>query len=328
MNVVTLNGQARAAEKKMNHIKSRLLVLIAISGMTVSSAFADGVGASGFVDVQLGWDNTNDYTGTAVADGALYFSKTLGNGEVKLDLPFAINNADTAQLDVGVEGDGIAPAPARYTGQAYVAYKYESGLRWKIGQWDTSFGYELNDSADLFFTDYGLLWNRNPVVHQGALVGYDLNSEMGLNFYAAAPSNAGTLLGSVAKDDLQFGAQFTYAGAIRLATGLLMTDADNMYFDLVVGKDIGSLVLDVEANGLKVAGGDMTIGVLAHAVYNLSETTALGLRFEHETTGDGQTQLAVGPRFAMSKDLNVKFEYLNNFTNEVQSLTVSAVHRF
>lgn len=278
----------------------------------------------GFVDSQFHWSNTKaNSRGIHLHDGAIYFSHALGGSDLKIDVPFRLMTAGSPNLSIGM-----------VRGQAYVAHTYENGFRWKMGQFDTSFGFEMNDSADVFFTQQGSVYNfTDPFVHLGLLAGYDLSKDMGINFIVGAPKDAG----ASGSSNGQFGLQFVKTGDMRFAIGGLMNKPNgaekfSIYGDMTVGATLGDFDIDLEVN-YTMLGDAMNpdaltdqlsgLGALLNLQYKLSDTVAIGYRGEFvtglgrmdpygtdTTTMKQQMTGAIGPRFQMTKNMQVKVNYL------------------
>lgn len=243
---------------------SAIFSMIFFSPSVLSAAPAP-VQIGGYVNPELSYSTFDGAppAGLNRVEGAVYLGASDAGVEAKLDLPLTL----TAGKNFAV---GIDKA------QAYVAQKLDGGFRWKVGQWDTTFGYELNDSVDVFFSQQGLVFSVNPVVHTGLLLGYDFNPELSLNVYAATPADSGPVAHGV---DPQFGAQVVYVGAFRAAAGALKMP-DNLYADVVIGKDFGDLALDAEYNVTRVPKHDAQMGYLLHATYAVNPTVKAGVRAE------------------------------------------------
>jgi hypothetical protein len=301
-------------------------VLAAMSSLVVVSAVSadDGLKVGGFVDPQLiyrdvGTTETEMSFQSVLNDGAVYFSKSLGEGSVSLDLAFGdiqFSEYNTAPAGVGLFGtSGTAKS------QAFVAYKYSNGISWKFGQFDGIFGHERNDTVDVFFASQGQVFTLQPRVHQALLVGYDVSSALAVHAYVGGSDGSGwARRPTVGQGNAQIGAKVAYNDAFRVSLGGWMeserfaADAAAMFINVMAGMDFGDLSLDVEYDMLNtgVDGADAQTAIGAYVGYSLGETTKLGARFTTNTNDSdadaeaGTTQISVGPSFAMTKDLNVK----------------------
>jgi hypothetical protein len=277
---------------------------IGLTAARDARAGGDALKVSGFVDAQ--YQSAGIDSSFVVQDSALYFSKTMSSGEVMLDLPLSsARNADNPHFSVGL---GKA--------QAYLGYKYESGLSWKIGQFDTPFGFELNDTKDITFSTQGLVYGVIPVVHTGLLVGYSLSDSVGIKLLAANHHDLGTMAGLTP----DWGGQLTAnVGSIRSSAGLLVTDknsGEEFLIDLLLGTTLGDLALDgwVDIKKVNNKAGTTTLGTgyFLQAIYGLSDKLSAGVRGEltkNIGVNDTVTQLTVGPQYALTKELKFRADY-------------------
>ncbi len=275
---------------------SAIFSMIFFSPSVLSAAPAP-VQIGGYVNPELSYSTFDGapLAGLNRVEGAVYLGASDAGVEAKLDLPLTL----TAGKNFAV---GIDKA------QAYVAQKLDGGFRWKVGQWDTTFGYELNDSVDVFFSQQGLVFSVNPVVHTGLLLGYDFNPELSLNVYAATPADSGPVAHGV---DPQFGAQVVYVGAFRAAAGALKMP-DNLYADVVIGKDFGDLALDAEYNVTRVPKHDAQMGYLLHATYAVNPTVKAGVRAEllsRSSSAYRTVGATVGPHIKLTGAAVLKVNY-------------------
>ena len=222
---------------------------------------------SGFIDAQFQATSRHSFNGTSnqnsrgfsIHDGALYVSKSVGNGEAKLDIPFSLRDkggktigsgTDSTGANVSVTaGNGVDFDIATVRAQAYVGQKYENGLRWKLGQFDTSYGFEVNDTVDIALSRQGYVYNyTDPFVHTGLQVGYDFSPTYGMNLLAANRKDSG-----LQRDDrLQYGIQFVSTSVFRWSLGGLYQKAlnglDDLYADLTIGSTFGNTAVDAEVS--------------------------------------------------------------------------------
>ena len=302
----------------------RILCSIALISTSLAYAGDDAMSVGGFIDTQYQWNNSGSPTGVVVNDGAVYFSKKSGDAEAKVDLPF--HNTDAGNNSVHI-GEGKA--------QAYLSYTCpKSAVSTKLGQFDTIFGFELNDTKDVFFASQGLVFNQAiPVTHRGALVSIPASSTVTLNLMGAADSSTGVLNGT----NPDWGAQVTSSGPVRLAAGALYRKSENesgksFYLaDFVVGTDMGAWTIDAGFDMRREADATTTGKTyLAHLVYKMDDKMSLGARGEllKEMSGfDSQLALTVGPKIALTKELSAKVNYTHSSVKAVtggESVTTHA----
>jgi len=282
---------------------------------------ADGIKLGGFVNPVYNWAKGTPATNTfGINDGAIYLGKTLGMGEVMVDMPFSSN----------VMGDGSVDIVAGFAkAQAYVNWKYENGFSWRLGQWDTPFGVEANDSADRFFSKAGGIKAHLPTVHSGLLIGYDFSDTMGLHLIVANPHDTGLMTDG----NPDYGAKLsTNMDGMKAALGFLYKTpavGDSTWLvDVVVGTQMDMLTADIQALIRK----DSNLGLGLHLGYGVTEDMKLGVRFEYDKEGDANTiGLGIGPKWTLSKDMTAGVSYYMakpNVGDMTHSAALSAVHRF
>jgi hypothetical protein len=300
-----------------------------MSAMLIGGAAmaADGIKLGGFVDAGWMWKKATPDTNTfAIMDGALSVGKTMGMGEVMLELPLTASNAADNTLAIG--GDET---------KAYVSWKYDNGFMWKMGQFDSLFGMEASRSADRFFSSKSKMYSLTPSNHLGLMVGYDFSDALGLGLALANPTGKGTM----ENGNLDIAVKLnTKSDGFHVSLGALFSqavgqDAD-MAFDIIAGTKMDAMTFDVEAWISKPNVGDTGFGVLGMFTYGMDEMVSLGARVEWAsklyTEGD-LIGLAVGPEFAMNKEFKVRAEYgLQKYDvtgqDPTHMISLSAVHRF
>lgn len=284
------------------------------------------VKVGGFVDTQMniGLGDAQTY-GFTLNDGAVYLSKELSGSKVMVDLPFRLasgtpNGGGSPNFELGI-----------VRGQAYVEHKYANGFRWKLGQFDTSYGFEVNDTVDVAFTSQGIIYNNtDPFVHMGMQLGYDFTDKLGMNILVGAgPQDSGFM----AKNEKpSFGLQFVSTADFRWSLGTIMDmvtavsdnkSALDMYFDVTLGKNLGNLAVDLEFNykmakSIQVGAADAMadqkrMGILANIMYSFNETLSAGTRIEYASQMNASTdknlRVIVGPQMQMTPAMKVKFDY-------------------
>jgi hypothetical protein len=272
---------------------------------------------SGFIDAQFQTLlSDSNSPGFVVQDGALYLSHSLGNGEAKLDLPFQM---------LGTGGNSNF-AFANAKAQAYLTHACGSHITAKIGQWDTPYGVEVNDTADNFFSRQGLVYATNPVVHTGALLAYAPNDRFTANFFAANPHDTGNANGK----NLEYGTQWSLGGPVRASVGAMLTrlkgtSITNHYYDGTLGATFGKFSLDFEANFLRTSDAPLyDRRYLALLVANFTDRYSFGVRAEYadlkENTATSQsvqkqTELFVGPQIVLTPASRVRADFTWDHTD-------------
>jgi hypothetical protein len=303
---------------------------VVVSSLAIVSAAQaeDGFKAGGFVDPQLQY--TQNVGARAVLnDGALYLTKSLGDGMAMIDLTFN-------DLTVNGKQDDLQS-------QAFVAYKYSNGFSWKFGQFDGIFGFERNDTVDSLFANQGGAYALQPKVHQALLVGYELSKALNVHAYVGGSDGtglAGNLVnqaaGAGASTNPQIGAKVSFTDAFRLGVGGYMeseqvaADASAMFLNATAGMNFGDISLDAEYSmyNTGVDGVDATTGVGVYAGYTMGDNNIMA---RWTSVGDVMG-ITVGPNFGMTKDLAVKINvnYDINSATEVNTaaLAVATTYRF
>ncbi len=143
---------------------------------------AESLKVGGFVDAQF--HTTNDYSlteGVTIHDGAVYVTMKSGKTEAKLDIPFKAN------FDIASNStEGANFALGRTKMQAYITHAYDFDFSWKLGQFDTIYGFELNDSPDLVLSRQGFIYNNMiPFMHSGLLLSYKFANYFTFNALAS-----------------------------------------------------------------------------------------------------------------------------------------------
>lgn len=311
--------------------------LFAVSALLAgSSAMAtDGLKMGGFVDGA--YKSAGAVSSFFLHDAAFYMGKTMGMGEVMLDLPVAYL-AETAGNDFTV---GFSKA------QAYVNWKYDNGFRWKLGQFDALLGYEAADSADRVFAVAGSVSGMFGSTHTGLVVGYDMSDALGLDLLLANQQDKG--FRNAGDNPFDWGFKLTTkSDSFTAAVGGVFNKnaGDNQAMGWtfnVMGEtktEMMTLALDVALKKAAAATGttvNTAMGFMALADFELAENTTWGLRPEYvksaETDAKADIKVATGPSFKMSKDFTVRPEY--TFSKNMASgskahhdFVLSAVHRF
>lgn len=312
-----------------------------LSAMLVGGAVsaADGVSVGGFVDAQYNWTKQKGVkTGNtfSVPDGAMYLNGKSGGTEVMVDLPFSANATDAGFTDFADKG------------QAFVGGKYDSGLNWKLGQYDSTLAYEANDSVDLVFSKAGLLAGLAPAVHRGLNVGYDFSDMLGVTLTVANPyMNSDTAGGEMTEGNPDFGAQVSanfdmfYVKVGGLFGKDTLNKKNSMLMTAQAGFNVSGATLALDFGlrknrdtrvGTKFENG---MGFGAHLGYAIDDMTNVATRFEYtKLKSDNRIAWTTGPQFKLSEGLTAKVDYTFDRTKEAGATTkehiinVGAVHRF
>jgi hypothetical protein len=316
-------------------MKLRILGFIGAVVLFYGSAmsFADGVKVGGFVDAQYHWVKDAAHEGFTVNDGAVYLNADLAACSAVVDIPFRGNYTATSTT---------TPAMFELAGsktQAYVSHKYDMGASWRLGQWDSPFGIDGNDTKDVALSRRNIVAeNMLPTVFAGALLGFDVNKDMGVNFFVANQRNEASRRGKDAElggrfwmnaGNFGFGAGGIYGKRSGTTAYLVDVTAKLSMDKLSVGAEFAMQKDDsirTDASGMGIVGlvgfgVTVTMALNARVAY-LSKATAVS------TIGvsmDSSMALTVGPSFDMSKALRCKLDYtLRSDTVSVLGVSTSS----
>lgn len=191
--------------------------------------------------------NEKTRSGFLLEDGAIYFSVKKENLEAAIDLPFSRNGlitSDTSDLSL-----------SKTKSQIYGRYHFSKTMHLTFGQFDTVYGFELNDSKDRVFGNVGLAYSQTlPVVHTGTYLSY-LENGFTLRALIANPSDRQTFGNDPADSSTEYGGIFGYSNAwMRFQTGFLTRAVANLsngqsnrtLFDNLLGFTIGQFELDFQ----------------------------------------------------------------------------------
>lgn len=238
-------------------------------------------------------------SGFLVDDAALYIEGKTSGARLFLDLPFSRERQAAGFNPDFAKSDSADFGFAKTKAQAYIEVPTGENSLFQFGQFDTIFGFELNDSKDRFFSQTGLVYNNAlPVTHTGALWQY-AHDGLNLKLLVANPNNKGSLGTSTSNEDgLESGATLGWSNSnFRLLLGYLTRPKANpngemknrTLKNLVVGLTGGGFDLDLEHdvifdpskdnNGDLVSDAEGTASML-HLVYNVNDQWKIGLRGE------------------------------------------------
>ena len=267
----------------------------------------------GFIDAQFNTTKSDATTqGFVINDGAVYLSGKYKNTTGFLDIPFAggsIAGTPTPNFNLGL-----------VDAQAYIEHIHDSGLTWKIGQWDAIYGFEVNDTNGVAFTRQGLVFNwAVPFVEAGLLISHNFGL-ITAKAYVGNPNDTNGIFDSLER--LEMGGQFALNHEmLRLTPGLRTKQTVSgrlTHFDLLAGVTLGDWALDFEFDTVKTSGSTRGYAYMAHILGSLDkvrEGLSAGARFEFlkdlegNPTNNRTLQLTVGPQYKLSKILKLKTDY-------------------
>lgn len=319
-------------------IRRFLISLLVVAGLTpAGAALAEGMPfkINGFADGQFHWDSSGgtNNNGFSLHDGAIYLSAEVSGAKLMVDLPFN-SNSDTSNFMHTM----FAKA------QAYVGYKYDFGFWWQLGQWDTIYGFEANDTKDITFSRHGSIYNEvTPATHTGLLIGYNFTDTVG--FKALIANGSSTAVAALEYDgesstglsggrNFQYGGQLFFNGdMLHAAVGYLYekkSNDTNGLLDVTLGADLGDIDVDGEFVYKQIPNvSDSGIGFGLEGVYHtMDDDLGLGLRFDwlSKFTNDSEIEITAGPQYKLTKNLTGKFDYTFGSVKAVSGGTSETTH--
>lgn len=157
---------------------------------------------SGYVDVRLSTytinndtatDKGNPPSGWGLEDGAVYVNYDKGKLSLVMDVPFRrAKTGDPAASPVAASNSSQV-AFGYDKAQFYGKYRFNDVFNMTLGQFDTIFGVELNDSKDRLFNKTGIVYDvMLPVTHTGLMLETAF-SGFSWKVFSANPNNKGSL---------------------------------------------------------------------------------------------------------------------------------------
>lgn len=294
-----------------------------------------------FVDVLAYFPNNDTIPsrGFTLNEGALYFGKEFSRASAFIDLAFkpSINPADRS-LDF-----------SREQSQAHLHFQFESSIL-TLGQYDSFFGVEAEDSRDRFFAYQGAMAGiLHPSTHTGLMVKFK-NGDMIARAQLANPngSPAMTTLSPELGGQLRLERGDSYGAlGISIAEEREGLHRQSTLIDLMFGSVTSSrdIEFDFEVSLRKESGSDrQALGLGAFGNYLVDESLTWGARLEALSNLQGLafsagiieriTQFSVGPSYRFEPGLTFRgdltYQAIKSTTSEqsTYALTASAVADF
>lgn len=290
-----------------------------------------------FIDAQL-LVTDKDYAankGFTLNDAAIYLSKDFSRGTAVVDLPFFSAN--------GAGNGGYANnvfSFATQKAQAYVHLNYgQLGVR--LGQYDSFFGLEANDSVARFFADQGLMKSSGlvPLTHTGAQIVFGAD-RLTIRGQVANANSAGSMQGGTDPEvggQLRFDANNAF-GAVGFEYGTyrvpgnpaVQDQSTNLLIEVMGGVAVNRFNIGAQADFRKLAGvsglggaagADKTaLGIGVLGAFEVNSELSLGGRLDYlkdtnflmspftsaNTLVDSAFLLSVGPSFKLENDLTLR----------------------
>ncbi len=275
-----------------------------LCGLTLAApAFAADAGGGfklgGFVDGRFNMNlSTTNTSGFAVQDGAVRMSHDMGGSSMWVDLPFSANGTGR---DFSV---GLAK------GQAYVQHKYDGGIWWRLGQFDSLLGVDGNDTDEYFFTSASRMDTLIDLfTHTGLVAGY-AGSGFGFNVMIANLRDMGTNNTPAGMDLL---GQLTFgSGSITGKAGFMFNfqgSTNSHILDASIEFKAAELVADIGFM-MKLGGAVTNWGLVVAPVYQASDKLGIGARFAMTSVASATGfEVQAGPKYSFSKNLDARLNY-------------------
>lgn len=281
-------------------------------------------------------------SGFGLEDGAFYANYDKEKLSVVLDVALRRSkdfDADTSATKPNQSSNNNFVIGADKS-QLYLRYKITPTLIFDLGQFDTIFGLELNDSKDRVFGKSGLVSdNTLPVTHTGVMLEYTFLENYYFKVFAANPNNKGTYGSSSNGDDtLELGGAIGIISAsyyvqvgymsrsINEASGL--TSGKRSLLDVYAGGNLGqfiysfeySLLSDSSKNSLTSGNsGDKEkagVGYLSLLAYQYNPEFQIGVRIEYvknDPTAQGiksSSSAGLSLHYRLTPELELRSEYI------------------
>lgn len=266
-----------------------------------------------FIDVLaiLPNNDTVPNRGFSLNEGALYFGKDFSRASAFVDLSFgpSVNLTDRSLVF------------SHESSQAHIQYQLESAVL-TLGQYDSFFGVEAEDSRDRFFASQGSIATfLHPSTHTGVMVKFK-NGDLIGRVQMANPNGSP----EVGPQNPELGAQLRLErgagyGALGLSVGEesegihRQSTLVDLMFGLVSGD--GEFQFDFDVSLRKESGVDrQVVGLGAYGNYLVNDSLTWGARFEslNNLQGIGRlggfieriTELSVGPSYRLEPGLTFR----------------------
>jgi len=263
---------------------------------------------SGYVDIQytLGRGNVDlnglykrDGEGNSfsIYQGSLMLNDSFDSGEFVLDIPFRTTTTNPQQTN--------SLELATQEAQAFIEYEYSTSVFWRLGQFDSFYGLEENDTTEIFFPRKSGIFTMTPTTQTGFLVGWT-NTIWKAQFVIGNADQVGK---QNPNDTHEVGAQLGWQnkhssfdlsflmvghrGNYQLNGGAISRDRQaRLLLSLVGETTFGPLQVGVEGDLVRsqydkaYSNGTLKsqpfgYGFLVQAMYNVTEQWGVGFRYDY-----------------------------------------------
>ncbi len=344
--------------------KAASIVALLLTSTSAFAQTANDLKITGFADLRLTsiqYDESsgsNGYpdSGFSLEDGALYLEYKKDNVMFFLDAPFRRQkDSDRAGTDTQSNNSNMLFGADK--AQIYGKISTEFGVDLTLGQFDTIYGVEANDSKDRFFSAAGLIFNKFlPVVHMGAMATYSMDGAY-IKAFAANPNGKGTLGTDTAnkEENFEYGASLGYSNEMyRGQVGYLsrgtkkagvLENGQRALLDVTAGITWAGISFDVEYSSLADDGKntltssgtdkeDAATGMMALVSYAVTDALSVGARYETIKNDplrediDKETATALGVSYTWSPAFQTKVDGIQYVITPVGSSTERTDKRF
>jgi hypothetical protein len=283
-------------------------------------------------------------SGFGLEDGAFYANYDKDKLSVVLDVAFRRSkdvdqNDQTTTATKPNQSSNNNFAIGVDKSQLYMRYKVNPTVTFDIGQFDTIFGVELNDSKDRVFGKGGIVYDYTlPVTHMGFMTEFNFLGNYYIKAFGANPNNKGSNGSSTSSDDtvevgaaVGFSNEFfhTQAGFMTRSIGkaAATSSGQRSLLDIIVGGAFGNFTYDLEYVSLNDASKNTltasdssdketaATGYFTLLSYKITPDFQIGARFEYiqndPTAQSKSTRSAGGSlHYKLTPELEIRTEYI------------------
>lgn len=268
--------------------------------------------------------NSHAESGFGIQDGNVAVNYQKGNVAVISDFAFRrMKDFDTSSsAPVPNESSTNNFAIGIDKSQLYLKYKLIDELYADVGQFDTIFGVEVNDSKDRVFEQTGLLYNTTlPLTHTGAMLEYSTHGAY-VKAFAANPNNRGSYgTSTIGDNNTEFGSALGYSNDyVRGQIGVMtrpVNRADESgrelrdLIDATVGGTYGPASVDLELALVSDPGKNSLTPdnltdrekagkvFMALASYKVTDNLLAGLRYESLTSDPAASSIKAADSYGL-----------------------------
>lgn len=277
---------------------------------------------NGFVDAQFRWaENDNANSGYRINDAALILTHTKGKASLTIDLPFGMSSNTNNNFNV-----------AQDKAQAFITINH-SGSQFTMGQFDTIYGFEANDSKDVFFNSAGVLANGVlRTTHTGIMASRDWSSMISTKLLVANSKNRGANGPGQSPEyglqvGLNFGAMYANLGYLTFARD---NDTEHKFAELMAGGKFGDWKVDFEydmiedtanKNNADLDKGSNLLLNIRHDCHEKFNTAFRYVMTDKMANAYSQTNMTLGINYFIEDTTTLKFDIGQSETEATKGAT-------